>query len=189
MKTTHIILTGISIAIATSMTAYAEGDQRGQGKGDPGKGGSRKGPPPEMIKQFDKDGDGKLSEDERKEARAAMEKRREEGKAKMLKRFDADGDGELSEDERKKMRETMDAKRKEVRAAVLKEFDANGNGKIDEDEREGVREWIKKNYPNAAHMRPHRGGKDGKGGRKGGKGGKGGKRGEGGGKGAAPAGE
>jgi len=45
MKTTHIILTGISIAIATSMTAYAEGDQKG-----PGKGGSRKGPPPEMIK-------------------------------------------------------------------------------------------------------------------------------------------
>ena len=176
MKTTRILLTGISIAMATSMTAYAQGNQRGQGKG-----GQRKGPPPEMVKQFDKDGDGKLSEEERKEARAAMEKRREAGKAKMLERFDADGDGKLSDEERNKMKETMEAKRKEIHAAMLEKFDANGNGKIDQDEREGVREWMKENYPHAARMRQHRAGKGGP------QDGKGGKRG--GGRGAGPAGE
>ena len=42
-----------------------------------------------MFKEHDKDGDGKLSEDERKAARKAMHER-------MLKEFDKDGDGKLS---------------------------------------------------------------------------------------------
>ena len=48
-----------------------------------------------MFKMFDKDGDGKLNEDERKAVGQARE-------AEMLKRFDKDGDGKLSEEERRK---------------------------------------------------------------------------------------
>lgn len=51
-----------------------------------------------MLKEFDKDNDGKLSDDERKAAREAGEKR-------TLERFDADKDGKLSDGERAKMRE------------------------------------------------------------------------------------
>ena len=49
------------------------------------------------MKKFDKDGDGKLSEDERAELRKAMDARRKEFMAK----FDKDGDGKLNEEERK----------------------------------------------------------------------------------------
>lgn len=182
MKTTRLLLTGIVATLACSMTTYAQGD--GPGKGDK-KGAHRGGGPghAEMIKKFDKDGDGKLSEDERKEMKAAMQKHRAATKAKMLERFDADNDGKLSEEERKTARETLKAEREEIRAAVLKQFDANGNGKLDEDERKGVREWVKKIYPDAIHM-PHRGGKGDHKGRHG----KGGKKGRGG-KGGPPAGE
>ena len=88
--------------------------------------GGKKGGPPEgrpsreeVMKKFDKDGDGKLSEEERAAARAEMQKRREAGglkgkgsekQAEMLKKFDKDGDGKLSEDERTAMREAMKGK-------------------------------------------------------------------------------
>ena len=49
------------------------------------------------MKKFDKDGDGKLNEEERAEARKTMEARRQEA----LKKFDKDGDGKLNEEERK----------------------------------------------------------------------------------------
>jgi Ca2+-binding EF-hand superfamily protein len=54
----------------------------------------------EMIAKFDKDGDGKLNEEERKAAHAAMEK-------EMLAKFDKDGDGKLSDEEKKAAREAM----------------------------------------------------------------------------------
>ena len=51
---------------------------------------------------IDKDGDGKLSEEERT---AVMQKRKD-----MYKKFDADGDGKLNVDERKKLHESMKKK-------------------------------------------------------------------------------
>ena len=51
----------------------------------------------EAFSLFDKDGDGKLSDDEKAEARKAMEARRKE----MIGKFDKDGDGKLNEEERK----------------------------------------------------------------------------------------
>ena len=59
-------------------------------------GGGRK-LPPFLMKKFDKDGDGKLSDEEKAEARKAMEARRKE----MIGKFDKDGDGKLNEEERK----------------------------------------------------------------------------------------
>lgn len=74
-----------------------------------------------MLKKFDKDGDGKLSEEERAAMRAEMQKRRGEGgkgpdaarRAEMMKKFDKDGDGKLSEEERAALRAEMQKKRGE----------------------------------------------------------------------------
>jgi Ca2+-binding EF-hand superfamily protein len=48
----------------------------------------------QWIEKFDKDGDGKLSTEERKAAGAAR-------KAEFLKKFDKDGDGKISAEEKK----------------------------------------------------------------------------------------
>jgi Ca2+-binding EF-hand superfamily protein len=71
-----------------------------------------------IMEKFDKDGDGKLNEEERKAAFEAHRERigKERGerrgpgegeRAMMLEKFDADGDGKLNEAERAKMREEM----------------------------------------------------------------------------------
>ena len=46
---------------------------------------------------IDKDGDGKLNEEERADARKAMEARRKE----VMEKFDKDGDGKLNPEERR----------------------------------------------------------------------------------------
>jgi len=53
------------------------------------------------MERHDTDGDGKISDTERK---AAKEKRR----AKMVERFDSDGDGELNDSERQSAKVARD---------------------------------------------------------------------------------
>ena len=76
----------------------------------------------DMLKKFDKDGDGKLSDAEKTTLRTDMQKRRggrdrsqrtPEQRAETLKKFDKDGNGELSVDERNAAREAMKASRSE----------------------------------------------------------------------------
>lgn len=86
-----------------------------------------KGPPPEILKKFDKDGNGELSQEERMAMREAMEARHKD----KFKEFDTDGDGKLSEQEREKMREAR-------KAEFLKKFDTDGDGKLSEEERKAV---------------------------------------------------
>lgn len=112
--------------------------------------------PPALLKEFDKDGDGKLSEDERKAMREAMEARMKERRQKMLEKYDADGDGKLSEEEIAKARADRQAE-------MLKKYDKDGDGKISEEERAAIP---------PAERGP--GGPGGPGGRRGGKGGEGG---------------
>ena len=57
-----------------------------------------------MMKKYDKDGDGKLGEDERK---AMMEDR----KAEFIKKHDKDGDGKLSDEEKAEARKAMGGRR------------------------------------------------------------------------------
>ncbi|MES2925049.1 MAG: hypothetical protein V4819_26065 [Verrucomicrobiota bacterium] len=76
--------------------------------------------PPDVLKKFDKDGDGKLSQEEGKAAREAMQ-------AERIKKYDKDGDGKLSDEERKTMQADNEAKRK----ALLEKYDADKNGKLD----------------------------------------------------------
>ena len=75
----------------------------------------------EMLKKFDKDGDGKLSDTEKTTLRAEMQNRRGGGRDRkqwtpeqrdeMLKKFDKDGNGKLSQEERDTAREAMKASR------------------------------------------------------------------------------
>jgi Ca2+-binding EF-hand superfamily protein len=56
----------------------------------------------EIIRKYDKDGDGQLSEEERA---AAIKDFQDEQQQEMLKKYDKDGDGKLSEEELAAMRE------------------------------------------------------------------------------------
>ena len=63
--------------------------------------------PPQVVAQFDADGDGKLNDEERIEAHQAMDRRREQAfrrRAEMRELFDVDGDEQLSPQEREAMR-------------------------------------------------------------------------------------
>ena len=68
-----------------------------------GEGGKSRGRS-QLVKRFDRDGDGKLSEDEKAEAQKALKAKKGEKPASKLteamKRFDTDGDGVLSDDEK-----------------------------------------------------------------------------------------
>lgn len=88
--------------------AQGEGGKKAQGKDRP----SRE----EALKKFDKNGDGKLDQEERMAMReATREKASEKAKSRrdeMLKRFDTNKDGKLDDAERKTMQESFKEKRK-----------------------------------------------------------------------------
>lgn len=76
--------------------------------------------------QYDANGDGELSRDERKAAKQAR-------RAAMVSAFDSDGDGELSRDEREAAKE---ARMAEIEA----QLDVNGDGTVSDAERAGYDE-------------------------------------------------
>jgi EF hand len=80
MKPTQLFT--LAALIATCSFASAQGEPK-------------KGPPPEIVKEFDKDGDGKLSKDER----AAMKMAMADKKKAILEKYDTDKDGKLSPEE------------------------------------------------------------------------------------------
>lgn len=116
---------------------------------------SQRGSPPSskenreaILKKFDKDGDGKLSEEERAEARKSFGGGRPpRPPAELIKKFDKDGDGKLNEEERAALREEGQKRRKEM----VEKFDKDGDGKLNEEERKAA----------FAEMRKNRGGRPG----------------------------
>ena len=137
----------IAICVASHVQAE-EKDQRGDRKAA-------------ALKEFDKDGDGKLNEQERNAARAAIAKRRGQnagGKGKgqpargrinkeeLLKKFDKDGDGQLNAQERTAVREYMakmqrgqgQGKGRPSREELLKKFDKDGDGQLNAQERQAA---------------------------------------------------
>ena len=113
----------------------AEETQKRPGARRPGRGA--------IIKKFDKDGDGKLNEEERKAARAAGKARHEEMRGKLLAEFDADKDGKLNEDERKAASKTRMELRweglpAEAKERITKRFDKDGDGKLSDTERKAA---------------------------------------------------
>ena len=105
----------------------------------------------DLLKRFDKNGDGKLDEDELAEAHEAMLREQmarrtaassaapdaAKMRARALAMFDKDGDGRLSDDERAEMQRQLQEFRPAAfgsapnRAALLRRFDKDGDGKID----------------------------------------------------------
>jgi Ca2+-binding EF-hand superfamily protein len=91
------IITAVTVGLISALSLQAEdkkkakGPGNGPGKGRPGSEEMRK----KMLEKFDKDGDGKLNEAERAEAKKAMQKRG----AEMFSKADANGDGKISKDE------------------------------------------------------------------------------------------
>lgn len=109
------------------------------------------GPPKALIEKFDTDGDGKLSEQEREAAKAAMGEKRDA----FIAKYDKDGDGKLNEEERKAAKEEWKAQDRPKppggpsRERIIKRFDKDGDGKLNEEEREAakaaMKEWRDKN--------------------------------------------
>lgn len=139
MKTIHTTLIG-SLAILIAGTAAAQ---------DKPEGDARRGRPqmsPEMreqmLKEFDKDGDGELNEKERTAAREAGRARMEARRAAFMKKWDKDGDGELSDTEREAMKADMEKRRKKM----LKKYDKDGDGELNAEERKAMMEAIIKKY-------------------------------------------
>lgn len=105
-------------AFCIPFAAQAEGEKPA---GDDAKKKDRK---EMMIKKFDKDGDGKLS----KEEKAAMQTERKA----ILAKYDTDKDGKLSKDERTG---AMDTWKKEMNA----KYDTNKDGELQAEEKKALR--------------------------------------------------
>lgn len=148
----------------------ADGEGKGKGPGD-GQPGAAKGPRAgqgfpsreEVLKRFDKNGDGQLDEAEKKAAMAEIGPRggkpgeggmSPERKAEFMKRFDKNNDGRLDDSEKaaakaelEKIRGAKGGERKAgagkpgegrnfpSREEILKRFDKNGDGQLDEAEK------------------------------------------------------
>jgi len=83
---------------------------------------------------FDADGDGKLSDTEKKSADQELKAMAAVREKMMIQKYDADGDGKLSSDEKaamKKDREVMSGKRD---AKALELYDADKDGKLSDAE-------------------------------------------------------
>src|SRR6476661_2612448 len=100
MSTRLAVVLSLGFCLFAGSVFAAPPDAKGKGKGSEERHAK-------MLKHFDKDGDGKLSDDEKAAAKKAMEERfGENGKGKggnrdeLMKRFDKNGDGTLSDDER-----------------------------------------------------------------------------------------
>lgn len=102
----------------------------------PGKDRPHRDIPPEIIEKFDKDGDGKLNQEEREAAKAARERMMEAKKKEMIAKFDKDGDGKLSEEEEQAMREAR-------RKMMMEKFDKDGDGELSDDEKAEMRKAMK----------------------------------------------
>jgi len=124
---TALVAAGLMIgSISTANAADGKGPE-GKGKRDSQKG--RADFQKKMLEKFDKDGDGKLSADEKETAKAAFEARKGGkpgekgfgGKAPGGKGFDGKG-----------------------REAMMKKFDTNNDGKLDETEKAAAKEAFQK---------------------------------------------
>ncbi len=103
----------------------------------------------ELLEKYDADGDGVLSDEERRQAGDAMRRLREvqdrrspqrdRMRREAMQRFDTDGDGELSEAERANAK----AQYEQQKADFISRFDADGNGSLEGAEREAAREQMR----------------------------------------------
>ena len=110
MKVTYLLaasaMLGVS-AFAQDAPANPDRPARPARPGGPGGPGGNRPLPEAIVKKYDKDGDGKLSEEERTAMQTEMKAAREARQKEMLAKFDKDGDGKLSDEERKAANEAQ----------------------------------------------------------------------------------
>ena len=94
----------------------------------------------EIMKKFDTNKDGKLSEEERKNLRNEMNGARTGIPPLLAKKFDIDGDGKLSEEERAEFRKDLASKGRRLPPHLMERFDTNGDGELSDEERSGARQ-------------------------------------------------
>ncbi|MCZ7644492.1 MAG: EF-hand domain-containing protein [Planctomycetota bacterium] len=117
-----------------------------EGKGERGGQPSRE----EVMKQFDKDGNGELDAKEKEAVMAAFllrVKNDPELQEKILERYDLNKNGTLDENEKGQVESDLRMRAefgKKVQEHALKRFDADGDGKLDEAERAKFEESRKK---------------------------------------------
>ncbi|MCK6474641.1 MAG: hypothetical protein L6R28_23220 [Planctomycetes bacterium] len=116
-----------------------------------------------ILDQFDKDNDGKLNEEEKAEAMAALKDKKGDAtpdqiRERLKERFDADGDGKLSDEERAKMEEHLkkmqenkgegDGGKHPMMEKFLERqkarFDKDGDGELNDAERKEAKEAFEK---------------------------------------------
>ena len=132
-----------SVIITTSIAVFG---MSGFAMAKPGKGeGFRKA----MLEKYDEDGDGQLSDEEKKAAREAWV-------GKMKEKIDTDGDGEVSDEEKQAFREKFGKRRGghkgrkgskkgrgDFKAKLLEKFDSDGNGELSDEEKAEAKEAMK----------------------------------------------
>ena len=94
----------------------------------------------EIMKKFDTNKDGKLSEEERKNLRNEISGARTGIPPLLAKKFDKDGDGKLSEEERAEFRKDLASKGRRLPPHLMEHFDTNGDGELSDEERSGARQ-------------------------------------------------
>jgi len=94
MRIVVAVLMTVFLSLGTVCSLFAE-----EGKDSRGKGAARE----EILKKFDKDGDGKLNDEEKAAAKAA----KAEMEKQMLEKYDKDKDGKLSDEEKAEMKKVM----------------------------------------------------------------------------------
>ncbi len=93
----------------------------------------------EMQERFDLDGDGELSREERMAMRQAMFEQSPRGQ-ELMRQFDKDGNGVLDEQEQAAMDAYQQQQREQRRADDLARYDSNGDGELSRQERQAQRE-------------------------------------------------
>ena len=127
-------MTTLGALLGSCAILTAQPDAKLSGKADPE-------PSPAQVGRYDADGDGMLSEAERKamttEQKTVAEARAEWANAK----YDTDKDGELSDSEKEAMRQDMAEQAKMQREAWIKKFDKDGDGELSAAETEAMQAY------------------------------------------------
>ena len=126
----------------------------------------------ELLKRFDKNGDGRLDEEERIAARRQRAKKGKGRFAEVLKRFDKDGDGKLNDEERAQARRAREQGNSQRAGAgrrrpeqprlnaqnLLRRFDKDGDKKLNREELSALLQSLRRQRTDASRQGAGRGG-------------------------------
>jgi Ca2+-binding EF-hand superfamily protein len=94
----------------------------------------------DVLRKFDADGDGKLSESERQAAKAHRQQQVEQRRERWRDRLDTDGDREVSESEKQTALDRLKQHHPQRYQKLVERADADGDGEVSPDEARAARE-------------------------------------------------